>query len=230
MRTSIAPSNEGLPFTVVDAFTTQPFRGNPAAVMIFPDPARSGEYPVKDEVLQAIAMQFNIAESAFLVPVASEDERDEGEEANSATSATAAAAIQSYRLRWFSPLQEIRLCGHATLASAFTLFESVTKYHLDLDELRFHTTWSGTITARRMDDRSVRIELPAGTPVRAPASLRAAMTDAVLRASPSLTEQHIVDILHEKIHPAFKEYAVVVLDSSIDLRELVVIPAELVRL
>ena len=81
-------------FTQVDAFTSEPFRGNPAAVCLLPEPRA-------DDWLQAVAREMNLAETAFLRPA------DEG-----------------YELRWFTPTVEVDLCGHATLASAHVLWES----------------------------------------------------------------------------------------------------------
>src|SRR5262245_30474701 len=81
------------PIYQVDAFTTRRFAGNPAAVVLFE------KFP-EDAVMQAIAAENNLAETAFLVP-------DNGE----------------FRLRWFTPTNEIELCGHATLASAAVLME-----------------------------------------------------------------------------------------------------------
>jgi len=81
------------PIFQVDAFTTRLFGGNPAAVMpmtAFPD----------DALLQAIAAENNLSETAFLVP-------EHGD----------------YRLRWFTPTTEVPLCGHATLASAAVVME-----------------------------------------------------------------------------------------------------------
>jgi predicted PhzF superfamily epimerase YddE/YHI9 len=74
---------------VVDAFTDQPFKGNPAAVAVVSD------FPPV-EWMQAVALEMNLSETAFVVP--------EGE--------------WRYRLRWFTPVTEVDLCGHATLASA----------------------------------------------------------------------------------------------------------------
>jgi predicted PhzF superfamily epimerase YddE/YHI9 len=81
-----------LELTVVDAFTDQPFAGNPAAVAVmdaFPEAAR----------MQAVAREMNLSETAFVV------ERSDGD----------------YDLRWFTPAVEVDLCGHATLASAHVL-------------------------------------------------------------------------------------------------------------
>ncbi len=81
------------PIYQVDAFTSRRFAGNPAAVVVL------GQFP-DDGLLQAIAAENNLAETAFLVP----DGRD-------------------YRLRWFTPATEVPLCGHATLASAAVVME-----------------------------------------------------------------------------------------------------------
>ncbi|HTZ57309.1 MAG TPA: PhzF family phenazine biosynthesis protein [Acidobacteriaceae bacterium] len=81
------------PIFQVDAFTNRRFAGNPAAVVPL------DVYP-GDEVLQAVAAENNLAETAFLVP------QDGG-----------------YRLRWFTPATEVPLCGHATLASAAVVME-----------------------------------------------------------------------------------------------------------
>ena len=81
------------PIFQIDAFTSRRFAGNPAAVMPM-------DFFPADTVLQAIAAENNLAETAFLVP--------EGD---------------GYRLRWFTPTIEVPLCGHATLASAAVVME-----------------------------------------------------------------------------------------------------------
>lgn len=77
----------------VDAFTQKPFAGNPACVMLV-------DRPLDDSTLQAIAAENNLSETAFLEPVGT-----------------------GYAIRWFTPLIEVDLCGHATLASAYVVFE-----------------------------------------------------------------------------------------------------------
>lgn len=79
----------------VDAFTAQPFRGNPAAVCVLPE-ARSEAW------MQDVAREMNLSETAFLVK----------------------RGGSAYDLRWFTPAVEVALCGHATLASAHVLWES----------------------------------------------------------------------------------------------------------
>jgi PhzF family phenazine biosynthesis protein len=82
-----------LPIVQIDAFTSCPFQGNPAAVCVLPA-ARDTEW------MQNVAREMNLSETAFLV---------RGESA--------------YDLRWFTPATEVELCGHATLASAHALWE-----------------------------------------------------------------------------------------------------------
>jgi len=82
-----------VPIFQIDAFTTRRFAGNPAAVILLES------FP-EDLVMQAIASENNLAETAFVVPEGSE-----------------------YRLRWFTPTTEVPLCGHATLASAAVVME-----------------------------------------------------------------------------------------------------------
>lgn len=81
-----------IPYYIVDAFTSQPFSGNPAAVCLL-------DAFLDDQVLASIAAEFNLSETAFIK--ANEDRWD---------------------LRWFTPTTEVRLCGHATLAAAAVLF------------------------------------------------------------------------------------------------------------
>lgn len=83
-----------IPLYVVDAFTAEPFKGNPAAVCLL-------EAPRPDAWMQSIAMEMNLSETAFVVPRGAE-----------------------YSLRWFTPTTEVPLCGHATLASTHVLGEA----------------------------------------------------------------------------------------------------------
>jgi PhzF family phenazine biosynthesis protein len=95
-----------LPIYQVDAFASKTFTGNPAAVMPL-------EKWLDDALLQAIAMENNLSETAYFV-----------------------ACEQGYELRWFTPAVEVNLCGHATLAAAHTLFEHLGEKG---DEIRFQT-------------------------------------------------------------------------------------------
>lgn len=120
----------------VDAFTTRPFSGNPAAVCLLSEPA-------SENWMQPVAMEMNLSETAFLV-------RKE----------------DAFHLRWFTPKKEVRLCGHATLASAHVLWETGT---LQADEPACFDTLSGRLTAHKRGDWidmdfPTRLEQPAEPP------------------------------------------------------------------
>jgi PhzF family phenazine biosynthesis protein len=106
----------GLPIVQVDAFTDRPFSGNPAAVCLLPEP--------RDERwMQQVAREMNLSETAFLH-----------------------AEDSGFRLRWFTPVVEVALCGHATLASAHVLWEDG---HLRPADMAVFHTQSGRLTAQR---------------------------------------------------------------------------------
>lgn len=100
----------------VDAFTNKLFAGNPAAVCPLDE-------WLSDALMQNIAMENNLAETAFFV-------RKESQ----------------YELRWFTPVTEVDLCGHATLASAYVLFEHE---HYTDEVIRFHSPRSGPLTVKK---------------------------------------------------------------------------------
>lgn len=96
----------------VDAFTDVPFGGNPAAVVLLPPGVT-----LDDDTRQQIAMEMNLSETAFLEPLT-----DAGEPHASSEGPIFRSASR-YRLRWFTPTQEVALCGHATVASAAALIQ-----------------------------------------------------------------------------------------------------------
>lgn len=114
-----------LPFFQVDAFAPRPLTGNPAAVMPL-------EEWLPDEILQAIAAENNLSETAFTVPA-------DGGEAD-------------YHLRWFTPEAEVDMCGHATIASGHVLLTG--------ERVRFATR-SGILTVTRSDGEMLELDLPA---------------------------------------------------------------------
>lgn len=94
----------------VDAFAEGPFKGNPAAVI----PLREW---LPDELMQQIAMENNLSETVFFVPLSPEQMKATGAD---------------YHIRWFTPKSEVDLCGHATLASAMVIDQVLhldTKFH-----------------------------------------------------------------------------------------------------
>jgi PhzF family phenazine biosynthesis protein len=131
-----------IPIYQVDAFTNHIFGGNPAAVMLM-------DRFLDDSVLQKIAAENNLAETAFLV---SDGER--------------------YRLRWFTPTTEVPLCGHATLASAAVVMERLEPGRT---EVVFESA-SGPLTVRRTQSGYV-MNFPSRhpVPIASPPSLAEAL-------------------------------------------------------
>ncbi len=120
-----------IPFYQVDAFTQTPFSGNPAAVVPL-------EQWLPDDVLQSIAMENNLSETAFFVP--------DGDR---------------FHLRWFTPEVEIDLCGHATLASACVLHD-----HLGFQNPRIEfDSGAGRLVVERVGDKWI-LDFPSRPPRR----------------------------------------------------------------
>lgn len=131
---------------IVDAFTDRPFAGNPAGVLLldaFPD----------DDWLQSVAMEVNHAETAFAHPL------PEGGAAD-------------WALRWFTPVAEVAMCGHATLATAHVLYTSGA----DEGPVRFATR-SGVLVATPGEDGWITMDFPTAslTAVEVPAGVAEAL-------------------------------------------------------
>ncbi len=173
---------------LVDAFTDRPFSGNPAAVCVMPRPR-------DDAWMQDIAREMNQSETAFV--------HHETE--------------SYYRLRWFTPVAEIELCGHATLASAHILWEAA--YVRPGEKVVFETL-SGALTAKR-HDHSIALDFPAepAAEVMAPLDLRKA-----LGLKPSFIGRnrmdYLVEVESEDVLRALKpDYAAI---RNIDARGIIV--------
>jgi PhzF family phenazine biosynthesis protein len=122
----------------VDAFADKPFEGNPAAVVPL------AEW-LSDDVMQAIAAENNLSETAFFV-----------------TDKTKGAG--HYALRWFTPTVEVPLCGHATLATAYVVFTHLAP---QLSKVSF-STQSGTLVVDRAENGYLAMALPAYNPTPHP--------------------------------------------------------------
>lgn len=115
-----------IPVYFVDAFSKGPFTGNPAAIC-----------PLKewlpDSVMQSIAAEHNLSETAFVIPLGDD-----------------------YHIRWFTPTVEVDLCGHATLAAAFVLFRSLP----DVQQRISLFSRSGWLEVRRGENGSLTLDFP----------------------------------------------------------------------
>ena len=153
-----------IPIYQVDAFTSKVFSGNPAAVCIL-------DRWIDDRSLQAIAAENNLSETAYLV----QNEK-------------------CFDLRWFTPVTEVGLCGHATLASAYVLFVC---RNWSTDTIRFQTQKSGRLMVTRQDE-FLEMDFPA-RPARP-------------QASPEGLS-HALGVMPEKVYTS-EEDLMVVLDSE----------------
>ncbi|WP_276480883.1 PhzF family phenazine biosynthesis protein [Paraflavitalea pollutisoli] len=117
----------------VDAFTDKLFGGNPAAVI----PLQEW---IADDLMQQLALENNLSETVFFVHAET-------------------GADYDYHIRWFTPASEINLCGHATLASAWVLFN---KLGFDQPVIRFQSL-SGLLTVSRKEEL-ITLDFPAWTP------------------------------------------------------------------
>jgi HAD superfamily hydrolase (TIGR01450 family)/PhzF family phenazine biosynthesis protein len=140
---------------IIDAFTDEPFSGNPAAVCLL-----DGDGWPEDAWMRAMAAEINLSETAFACKLPEVTDAD-------------------WALRWFTPLVEDELCGHATLATAHALRSDGTL----LGTIRFRTR-AGILTARSLDDGTIVLDFPAASLTEVP--IPDALADA-LGARPEST-------------------------------------------
>lgn len=126
----IKPNKMELTLYQIDAFANKPFEGNPAAICPL-----VGWLP--DELMQSIASENNLSETAYFVKTG-----------------------DGYHIRWFTPTHEVDLCGHATLASAYVIFNM---FDYDKPQIVFQSR-SGLLTVKRNNDR-LEMDFPSQSPV-----------------------------------------------------------------
>ncbi|MEM7755733.1 MAG: PhzF family phenazine biosynthesis protein [Planctomycetota bacterium] len=119
----------------VDAFTTRRFHGNPAAVVPLE------VWPADDAVLQAIAEENNLSETAFFAPRSTSDHD---------------GSAVDFALRWFTPAAEVELCGHATVGAAHVLWNEMG---FDKDTIRFDSKYKGVLEVTR-EGTSITLDFP----------------------------------------------------------------------
>ncbi|AOT70650.1 PhzF family phenazine biosynthesis protein [Geosporobacter ferrireducens] len=122
---------ETIKIFLVDAFTKEIFRGNPAMVCIL-------DKKIEDAFMQKIAFEFNLSETAFLLPKENNNE---------------------YAIRWFTPQKEVPLCGHATLAASQVLFDHK---RISSDEIIYYSE-SGILKAKK-DIYGISLDFPLDEP------------------------------------------------------------------
>ncbi|MDQ7058781.1 MAG: PhzF family phenazine biosynthesis protein [Ghiorsea sp.] len=170
----------------IDAFTNQVFTGNPAAVCPL-------ETWLDDAVLQSIAAENNLSETAFFVP--------QGD---------------AYAIRWFTPTVEVDLCGHATLAAAFVLFEHLA---YSKENITF-TSKSGELNVCQGENGKLELDFPKQAPVPCaiPQLIAQAFGDAIKTC---LKAEDYVVVFHDEaaVRAANPEMALL---RQLDLRGVVI--------
>lgn len=156
----------GLQFYIANAFSTDPYGGNPAVVI----PVK--EFP-EDAVMQNIAKNFNQPMVAFLRATGNDSE------------------VANFEVRWFTPVHESKLCGHATIASSHLLFSTPPLVPSGVRVLNYRTA-SGHILTARKDGDWIQITMPTGT-VKIPSPEEFERIAAVIRQAlgEDVTVKHI---------------------------------------
>ena len=175
----------GIPIYHIDAFTSELFKGNPAAVCPL-------EKWLSDDIMQKIAFENNLSETAFFIP------KGDG-----------------FHIRWFSPTNEVDLCGHATLASAFVLF-NILDYGQNIIEFN---SKSGLLKVIKDGDNLI-LDFPAQppTPCDTPQEIINALNITPIEC---LKSQDLIVVLNDEsdvktVEPDFEEL------KKFDLRGVVI--------
>jgi len=154
-----------LPIYQVDAFASQVFQGNPAAVVPL-------DFWLKESQLQQIAAENNLSETAFFV------RQENGK----------------YHIRWFTPTNEVDLCGHATLAAAFVIYEFLEHY---TDIIEF-TSQAGTLKVRVRNERYI-LDFPKREPHAIGKDKLVEKALGVEALSMALSRDLIVEVANQKL-------------------------------
>ena len=191
-----------LQYQVLDSFTSEPFAGNPAAVMIL-------DRPLPDHTMQLIAREMNLAETSFVVRTDKSD---------------------TFDLRWFTPVLEAPLCGHATLAAAAVL---------GLDRAIFRTKISGELIALKRPKfetydgvlEQYELEFPAATTITPSEEQRTTYLSAIANLV-NLDENDLREQIDDIVTggPGFERFLVIRFRDGFDLAAQKVSPDPLVRL
>ena len=161
----------------VDAFASEKFKGNPAAVCILPD-----DYQANEEWMQHLASEMNLSETAFVQGEGLSKKVKKG------------GCVLS--LRWFTPQTEVDLCGHATLATAHILWE---EGYLDKKEIALFDTRSGQLEVK-LNDSFMTMNFPVDSvaPCKEPVGLDMALGCSIL-GTYSAGQDLLVEVASEKV-------------------------------
>ncbi|KAH7098627.1 Diaminopimelate epimerase-like protein [Auriculariales sp. MPI-PUGE-AT-0066] len=185
-----------LAYSIVDAFTQDVFAGNPAAVVVL-DPAESAA--LSDTTRQLIAREFNFSETAFVTRTDNKD---------------------VFELRWFTPTREVAICGHATLGSAFVLFDEDDERERTITFKTFKG--AGNLAVARKLGGLMEITFTAGVPTEAPAALVARVKEVIGTAFLDVDSGSSVvqEVAVGPSGPPYGDYMVIRIDGKVDLEHI----------
>ena len=172
----------------IDAFTDKLFGGNPAAVIPLTD-------WLDDALMQQIALENNLSETVFFVPRPAEIIIMDSPDPLVIHPLVVEADPREYDIRWFTPEVEINLCGHATLASAYVLFNILEH---PAHSITFHSK-SGPLVVTRTDDR-ISMDFPAWKPTK-------------LETTPEFLQEALGGVEVKEVHQ-YRDLLVVVPDEA----------------
>lgn len=228
-------SPESIEYAVVDAFVGDHCKGNPAAVVLL------SEWK-DDKWLQDIAVEFNLSETAYIVKketegvggkkVGAENEQRSDSKGDSDSKGEPQPQIQQFDLRWFTPVSEVNLCGHATLAAAHLLYHSgvVSKK----DTIYFHTK-GGLLSTRSVAPKESETQHDSSDGVKIPTAELVELNFPWITTTPSTVSA--VEALPETLSnvsvvaagKASNDYLIIELESIEDLDKLQPSMQELVK-
>ncbi|KAH7103828.1 phenazine biosynthesis protein [Auriculariales sp. MPI-PUGE-AT-0066] len=217
-----------LEYVVVDAFASETFRGNPAAV-VFLDEHSSAV--LKDEQRKVLAQEFNQPVTAFITQF---------QTSVVSASVSGETTLGPFGIQWITPSgEELRLCGHGTLAASHALFDKfLPTDDAERGTVKLQTKHSGELVVRRDSDEGgrvqIRMTLPAGDLQPAPEDLEARVKQAVGEAIPALPAaadgRSVVKAVRVGVGLTYGTYVLVEVDDSVDIASMQVDSKALLQL
>ena len=193
-----------IPYTVVDAFATIAFRGNPAAVVLLDE---TTDAALTENARSLLAREFNLPMTAFVV--------------RGAAAQTSGSVLGPFGIRWLTATaSEIKLCGHGTVAAAHTLFNQYAEPGKEV-AVKFETRFSGELIVTRGKDEKIGLTFPAGELEPVSAEVLQKVKEVLPKAFPK--QNGIADavrVVSTGIGATFGTYVVIEVDNSVDIASL----------
>ncbi|CAM6098559.1 unnamed protein product [Calypogeia fissa] len=204
-------SPESIDYAVIDAFVWDNLKGNPAAVVLL------SEWK-DDKWLQDVAVEFNLSQTAYLVKKEKAIDSKDGSDANG----EAEPVIHDFDLRWLTPVSEVKLCGHATMASSHLLYHSGIVGKKDV--IHFHTK-SGILAVRSVHSKEIGAENDSSEGTKIPKADLVEMSFPLITTTQSVSSIEALPITLRNVgvvtaEKGSNDYLIVELESSAAVENL----------